>query len=341
MVTWFRKLHVGAWSILFHTLATLMVAVVISLPSMNWATLNMLVESYTTQGFELNWLRIALHLGLAACLWALIVICYMWVQQRRAEKKDVTRLVKQAKGTVVTEFLIVFTPFILLTSGLAQLAMLNVTGLLADLAAFESARVVWVWAAEVDQPRYKSNYGQEQIKDRARCMASMALAPTAPNDFYLGRSVAPGSTNYYRRQRAWVVGAFMPDATPPSWNYEWSGGQTALTGGGAYDINLRSSGSAPQNLTLLSAFDKHGFKWRAARKMTQAEWGLYWDFDTICPTQCDEVNANESGVHFEYWYNLIFPWFGYIWGEHEVIGMREGYYAKIERRHTFPAQPMP
>lgn len=341
MTKWLKKGYAGAWSLLFHSIATLILAVVMSLPTIDWATTQMLWDSMTTQGFELDWLRVALHIGLAGCLWALIVIAFLWVRERRTENKEVTRLVKQAKGTVVTEFLIIFTPFILLTSGLAQLAMLNVTGLLADLAAFEGARVVWVWAAEVNEPRFNSGLKGWHMRDKARTIASMALAPTAANDYYLGRSVKPGSSNYYRRQRAWVVGAFMPDGNPPSSNYEWSGGGQALTGGGAFDIDLRSDGATGQNLTYLSAFDMYGFKWRAARKMTQAEWGLYHQFETICPSNCDQSGGNESGVHFTYWYNLIFPWFGYIWGEYEVIGMREGWYAKIERRHTFPAQPMP
>lgn len=333
------KAYAIGWTALFHTLATLVVAVIVSLPSIDWVQVQMIWASYSMAGFEPDWVKIALHLGLAACLWSLIVIVYLLVQTRRSEKRDVTRLVKQSRGTVLTETLIVLVPFLLLTSGLAQLAMLNVTALLVDLAAFQAARVVFVWAPEVNQPRYESNYGGIQIRDRARTIASMALAPTAANDYYLGRIPEEGSSNYFRRQRAIMTGAFMPDSSQPPWNFEWSGGQTALTGGGAFDGDADSP--IGDNVSYVSGFDTQTFRFRAARKMTQAEWGLYKDFQTICPTTCDQVNANESGVHFTYWYNIVFPWFGYIWGEWENIGQRTGWYAKIERRHTFPAQPMP
>lgn len=325
----------------FHGFASIVLTAFVSLPTIDWTRVQMLWESYAVYGFEPNWLRLALHLGLGACLWAIIVIAYMLVKQRRDESRSLTRVVKKARGTVMMEFLIILVPMLLMTSGLAQLAMLNVTAVLADLAVFNAARTVFVWAPEVNQPRYESNHGQIQIRDRARTIASMALAPTAPSDYYLGRSVTPGSSNYYRRQRAIVVGAFMPDTTPSSFNYEWSGGQTALTGGGAFDLDVDPGGPVGETVTYALAFDTTGFKWRAARKMTQAEWGLYHEFDTICPTACDEVNGSESGVHFTYWYNIVFPWFGYLWGDFETVGQRTGWYAKIERRHTFPAQPMP
>lgn len=325
----------------FHGFASLVLTAFVSLPAIDWTRIEMLWESYALLGFEPNWFRIALHIGLGACLWAMLVIAYLLVQQRRSESRELTRLVQRARGTVMMEFLIILVPMLLMASGLAQLAMLNVTAVLADLAVFNAARTVFVWAPEVNQPRYESAYGDIQIRDRARTIASMALAPSAPSDYYLGRSVTPGSSNYYRRQRAILVGAFMPDTTPSSFNFEWSGGQTALTGGGAFDIGAGPGGPVGANVTYALAFDKSGFKWRAARKMTQAEWGLYHDFQTICPTMCDQVNPAESGVHFVYWYNIVFPWFGYLWGTFENVGMRRGWYAKIERRHTFPAQPMP
>ena len=322
-----------------HTFAVAFVTVMVSLPAIDWTRVQMLWDGYTLGGWEPNWIRFVLHVGLGACLWALIVIAYKLVQLRRAEHRSVKRLVKSAKGTIVTEFLIVLTPFLLITSGLAQLAMLNITAVLADLAVFNGARAVMVWSPEIHEDRYESSNGPEQIRDRARTIASMALAPTAPSDFYLGRSVKPGSSDYYRRQRAIVTGAFMPDSTPPSTNFEWSGGETALSGGGAFDLDVDSAWGDEVNYAR--AFDFSGFKWRAARKMTQAEWGLYHEFRTICPNGCDESNGSRAGVHFVYWYNIVFPWFGYIWGEEEVIGDRKGHYAKFERRHTLAAQPMP
>lgn len=333
------KLHAYIWGVLFHTAAVLVVAVLVSLPMVDWWRAQWLWQSYTTEGFDPNWLRVALHLGLSACLWALVVIIALLVRERR-KQDNVTRLVQRARGTVLTETLIVLVPFLLLTSGLAQLTMLNITGILADFAAFNAARVVFVWAPEVDQPRFESAHKSIHIKDRARTIASMALAPTAPNDYTVGRIPSEGSSDYFRRQRAIVYGAFTNLGQGPPANFMQSGGADALAAGGVYGMDVGSA--TPRYLTFVSGFDTMTFSHRAARKMTQAEWGLWYNFETICPSSaCDQVNGSESGVEFTYWYNIIFPWFAYIWGEYETVGMRSGYYSKIRRRHTIPAQPMP
>lgn len=330
-----RKAYVKAANVGLHSFATLVIAVLLALPSLDWTAVQMFWHSYSQQGMELDWYAIALQLGLSACTWALLVIGYRLVQLRRTQPKKLTRLVKQARGTVATETLIVLVPFLLLTSGLGQLSMLTITGMLADLAVFQAARAVFVWHPETTQPRYESAFGAIHIKDRARTIASMALAPTAPNDYYTGRIPSEGSSDYYRRQRSILVGAFRPGT--PGTNYNWSG--IDLSPMGAW--GLAAPTAEPENLTYFNAFDGYSHDYRAARKMTQAEWGLWHEFTTICPQNCDTNNANQSGVDFTYWYNIIFPWFGYIWGDEETVGGRTGYYSKIRRRHLFPSLPIP
>ena len=80
----------------------------------------------------------------------------------------------------------------------------------------------------------------------------------------------------------------------------------------------------------------------------QMEWNvtdqppeLWNQFKTICPQNCDESNGSQAGAEFTYWYNVAFPWFGYIWGDRENLGGRDGFYSKIHRRHLFPALPIP
>lgn len=318
-----KRLHVSFWTVLFHTCCTLVLAALLAAPTIDLFRLELYWHSVTQQGMDFGYTKVLLHLGLAACAWALIVIGYLLAAERKQRVK--VSLVKQKIGTTLTEFLIVLVPFLLLTSGLAQLAMLNVTGLLADLAVFQAARVVFVWEPEERENRIRVNWN---LEDKARTIASMCLAPTAPNDYYVGRSTPTGSSQNYRRARSVQVGAFMPDGTPQTVTYEWSGGQVALTGGGAFDLDVPTSGSAPENLHYFSAFDSTGFKWRAARKMTQAEWGFWTNFNIL--------RGNRVGVRFIYKYNLIFPWFGWIWGRYETVGMREGYYTSITREHTFP-----
>lgn len=330
-----KKLQRWGWTVFLHTFGTGVLAVLFTLPSLDWTRAQMLFYSYSVQGMEPNWAAFALHIGLAACAWALLVIGYKLFQMRRSEKKQLKRVLIRSRGTALTETLIVLIPFFLLTSGIAQLSQLNVTGILADLAVFQAARAVFVWSPETTQPRFESSYKSTIIKDRARTIAAMSLAPTAPNEYTVGRIPVTGSSDYFRRQRNVMVGAFRTGT--PGTNWIWSASNPA-----AFAWGLAGGTSVGgMGVTYNKAFDESSMDYRAARKMTQAEWGLWQQFETICPHNCDTTDSNHSGVHFTYWYNIVFPWFGYIWGDYETVGMRPGWYDKIERKHLFPAQPMP
>lgn len=316
-----NRLWVWFWRVMIHTLGVLTTSVIVAMSAFDLMRARLLLASFSS-GLAPDYTAILLHVALSACAWALIVIAVMWAQARR---RDARKVIRVARGTALTEFLIILVPFLLLTSGLAQLAMLNVTGMLADLAVFQAARVAWVWQPEVEAGRAGvTNY---MVKDRARTLASMVLAPTAPNDYEVGRAIPPGSSNDYRRARAVQTAAFFPNFTNGSIAYEWSGGWTALASG-AFALDVEEASS--ENLSFYRAFDESSFRHRAARKMTFAEWGL-WDDFTI-------LTGDRTGVEFTYRYNIIFPWFGYIWGQPNEIGMREGYYSPIKRRHTIKSQ---
>lgn len=329
-----KRLQRWGWTAFLHSFATIMIGILLGLPSIDGTRLQMLWHSYTSQGMALDWATVALHFALAGCVWALMVIGYRLVRLRRTERKQTKRVMLSKRGTILTETLIIIVPFLLLTSGIAQLTQLLVTGLLADLAVFQAARAVFVWAPETTQPRFESSFGDIIIQDRARTAASMALAPTAPNDYYVGRIPVVGSSDYFRRQRNIMSGAFRPG--DPNSNWIWSASDAS-----AFAWGLDHGGAEAENLTYARAFDGEGFHYRAVRKMTQAEWGLYRNFRTICPRNCTTTNANESGVSFVYYYNIALPWFGYLWGEYLTIGNRPGWYDPIPREHTFPALPMP
>lgn len=310
------------WRVIAHTFGVLTTSAIFAMSAFDLPRARLLLASFS-EGLEPDYLGIFFHVALSACAWALIVIALMWGHARRREAK---RVIRVARGTAATEFLIILVPFLLLTSGLAQLAMLNVTGMLADLAVFQAARVAWVWQPEIDAGR--AGVTPAMVKDRARNIASMVLAPTAPNDYKVGRMLPPGSTNDYRRARAVQTAAFMPNMTPGNVAYSFSGGSEALAAGGAFGLDVKEAAS--ENLSFYRAFDESSFKHRAARKMTFAEWGLWDDFEVL--------TGARTGVEFTYRYNLIFPWFGYIWGEPTSIGMRDGYYNAIHRRHTIKSQ---
>ena len=317
-----HRARVWFWRVIIHTFGVGTTSALTAMTAFDLSRVQMLWASYGA-GLTPDYTALFFHVALSACAWALIVIAFMWANVRRANARKIVRV---SRGTAMTEFLIILVPFLLLTSGLAQLAMLNVTGMLADLAVFQAARVAWVWQPEVDAGR--ASVSSVRVRDRARTIASMILAPTAPNDYLVGRMSPPGSTNDYRRARAVNTAAFMPNFTNGTIAYEFSGGASALLAGGAFGLDVEEA--SPENLSFYRAFDESSFKHRAARKMTFAEWGLWDEFEVL--------TGDRTGVEFTYRYNIIFPWFGYIWGQPNEIGMRSGYYSPIHRRHTFKSQ---
>lgn len=314
--------RVWSWRLVVHTMGVLTVSALTAMPFFDVARVQLLWASFA-EGLHPDYLAILFHVALSACVWSLIMITIMW---GRARKADARKIIRVARGTALTEFLIILVPFLLLTSGIAQLAMVNVTGMLADLAVFQAARVAWVWQPEVAAGRASVTNGM--VKDRARTIASMVLAPTAPNDYKVGRMTPPGSTNDYRRARAVSTAAFMTNGINGTTAYAFSGGSEALEEGGAFGLNVEEASA--ENLSFYRAFDVSSFQHRAARKMTFAEWGLWDDFTVL--------TGERTGVEFTYRYNIIFPWFGYIWGQPNEIGMRAGYYTPIKRKHTFKSQ---
>jgi len=118
------------------------------------------------------WQEIAIHLGLSAGIWAMG--CLVWHRLNRRDEPP--RVVKLDRGTTMVEFLILLVPFLLLVSGLGQLSILNTAGLLADVAAYNAGRAVWVW-----EPR--DGVTQPEVLRHARVAAAAALAPSAPADF--------------------------------------------------------------------------------------------------------------------------------------------------------------
>ena len=78
-----------------------------------------------------------LHLGISVCVWALFVILFHTV---RPDPTDVSRRFRATRGTVLTETLIVIPVALTLTFGLAQLAVMNVAGILANLASVQAGR---------------------------------------------------------------------------------------------------------------------------------------------------------------------------------------------------------
>ncbi len=117
--------------------------------------------------------------GLAGCVWALAFIIYQLAKSHMTQAKHVS--LKKARGTVITETLVVFPVFLCLTFGLAQMAMNSIAGILSTLASYEVTRTLAVWAVEEGNNRSPSGtVSREHIRDRARLVAASIIAPVTP-----------------------------------------------------------------------------------------------------------------------------------------------------------------
>jgi hypothetical protein len=309
-----RKLAVASGKVVGHGTAVLLLSLGTAFLVAGQSGLGWIWASRSTPGDPLMHepLRVLLHVGLNACLWALFCIGLAWWRTNR--KKTPKRLVARARGTVLTEFLIILVPFLGLTSGLAQLAILNITTVLGHVAVYQAARTAWVWWPETE--RQGRSLSPNEVEDRARVAAALVLAPTAPSDF---STTSPGSINLQHARGmmyAWSEPGFTRGgaALGPA--------SSAVSGGRANALNELQS--------YKTSFDSGTFEQRAARKLSFA-------YTALQPFRA--INAGgRTTVAFNYQMNVVFPWFAYIWGDQGTVAGRDGYFIPIRRSLSLEEQ---
>ncbi len=311
------------WKILIlkvwmHVTATLVIAAVLGFMVADRSSIGIFLASIH-QGYDPDWSPLLLHMGLSAGIWASMVA--LWhVATRERKNKPVT--VFKARGAVMLETLIALVPFLLLTSGIAQLAMINVASIISDLAIYQAARTAWIWQPEVASGR--AGVTDADVKFRARIAAALTLAPTASSEFLVGRNHAPGSGPPFRRIRTGIAASF--NLAPVTGHQYWN--QTGQNWNFFHHQDLQATAD---NLTFIRAFDTDSFAQRAGRKCTSA-WMNLENFTII-------NDGNKVGARFTYRYTLLFPWFAYIFGKTDTIAMRTAHYMPIKRAMTFRKQP--
>ena len=153
----------------FHTLGALTLAALLSVVVLNKETLGTLLDAYNVEVFELTWTRLLMQGCLGAVVYSCLVIAYQTHRTRRTE--GVKRVVRRARGAVMVETLIVIVPFLALTSGIAQLSILNIGAVLADIAAYQGARAAQIWHPETQMDRTGSTGSvggwNETVKEKA------------------------------------------------------------------------------------------------------------------------------------------------------------------------------
>ena len=244
--------------------------------------------------------ELATHGLISGLVWYMVYSAWRAVSKPRAQ-----RVLKAAHGTVITETLIVLLPFMLLTSGLAQMSINNMAGMLTNKAAYEAGRTMWVW-----EPTDAAK-GQK----RARLAAAASVAPVAPGSHFM----MPNGDAELAAMRGVVYATFSP--------LGWIGGGSGISKTVAMGVSVGGK-SGTTGRTFGDALDSDSFPNRAARKLNFA-----YEATAIEPIRGGQVGAKVTYKHFQ-----AFPWFAWITGQQEFVGMRQGYYSKIIRTYTLPAQ---
>ncbi len=303
-----------------HLVGIASLACLLALPTMNLETLELFVGAWHDGGFAPSWSGLAIHAALSALAWLLVVAGFRLIRGRYRRASERERFQRTRRGNVMVETLIVIVPFLLLTSGIAQLALRNVAGVLADLALYQGTRAAWVWQPEYDRDRGPNNdpIDQNDICQRVRLASAAVLAPTAPSSFSFEGTVPQAVQDL--RATMYATFAGRADRTAGS-NLHGDAENAAAVSS--------SDGADGENLSFARAFDDSSFRTRAARKLTF----------TYLALENYQIRFGDDRTHvsFVYNFNVVFPWFAQIFGgDFDTSGpsgnsIRPGWYVDIER----------
>jgi len=304
---------------LLHLLATVVVALLLSIAL---AGTNTIETFLTVDGGGLvgaNLSAIAFHMIISALLWSLCVFSYAFL---KAPERKVKRVrLATSRGTAMVEMLIITVPFLLLTGGLAQLSVNNIAGVAAHVAAYQAGRAYWVWEKEFDTNTERPtaySVTRTEVEERSRLAAAAALAPVAPSTFAL---TPQRETDSLKALRSVMYAHFGGSTAVPTGSSQLSISENVVQGG------LALNGG--EGLTFADAFDSDGFQRRAARKITFAYEATDINFITT---------PGNVGVRLQYKHFQVFPWFGWIFGDQDSVGGRQGYYSTYERTYVLASQ---
>lgn len=190
-----------------HVFATAVIAVLFALPYVGQASLELLAIS--VQSDVLAWdslLKVAAHVGLSACVWALVCAVYRRVRRHWPDRR--VAKVSTSSGSVMLETLIAMPVILLLAFGLAQLVVINLASILFNLASFQAARTAWLWQPEssVDGDNSRMGVDDETVEDMVRIQAAAVLTPVAPGDYQMLTSVSDRA----KKARGMFLGSQSP-----------------------------------------------------------------------------------------------------------------------------------
>lgn len=195
-----RELQHALLKMGIHTIGTATTASLIALVLMPGLGSNVVAASLAPGLHGAGIMGLAAHLALSAAIWAILYFTVAAIRSRRRTPRH-----RISPGFAMVETLIVLPAFLLLTSGLAQLTLLNVAGLLSNLAAYNAGRAVWVWDAQ--------GVSDGECQQRAIDGAAHAVAPSVPNDFVGASGTRAGDAKSLQFAAAFDLGS-VPDRAP-------------------------------------------------------------------------------------------------------------------------------
>jgi hypothetical protein len=227
----------------------------------------------------------------------MLFICYAWIQAGRRKAK--TLAVVKPKGTIVTETLIVFPIFLLLTFGLGQMAVNSMAGLLTTLGTFQAARTIAVWGPEQGNNRSGTTVTRDMVIDRARIAAAGVIAPVAPMS--AGNIACTKSDAFNDLQAAMVGAGFVGTETPARYS------------------------------SFASSLDKAAFAQRGPAKLAGAYCSTTVDFTGTVLTGPDETGVERFTAQVTYAHKMVFPLVGLAFGGTLSPG---GWITEVQRSYT-------
>lgn len=313
--------HIGAYLIagVGHVCATAIIAGVMTLCVLPVPYIEPVARHVwgVERVFQMSVPQLAIHVGLAACLWALIVIVYKLILLQRRDRAR--RPIRLSRGSVMTETLIILPVFFLLTFGMAQLVISNIAAILANVAAYQAARAAWIWQPEEDASEQRMGIEEGIAKEKCRIATAVVMLPVANGEFETDDDLPDNA----EKMRNAAVMAHVPfGGTLASLSPELT---DFLTGA---DVMFNDREAVERNKSYVTALDTLSFLRRTATKFTHA----------FHASDC-EIDDDHS-VKMTYDLQLAMPLVGRVFGELRTVGGRKGYYAKYTREFGLKKQAM-
>ena len=304
--TWAQRAITWPMTILGHAMASFLVTLLlISILAPASSVFGALRFSMKVDGLRDMAISSMLQLGaLGVCLWAMIAITYKLFTQRQKQAKY--KSLKKARGTIMTETVIILPVYFLFSFGLAQLGINLIHGTMGNVAGYMASRSYWLWEGEIDKNRSGTSVDSNQAKDKARIAGALIMASVAPGDYITTGSM----TNDAKAARKMTAPLGFDTST-------LSNIMNALDGGNLGETSFyKSFGATP-------------FLMRGATKFTHA-----YQVSSVTPLD------DGGGVKFTYEIVQTMPVVGKIFGEFKGAhkGMVAFHWSTMERSYNFTRQ---